>query len=50
MKSLRKRLRIIMVAITLTASKQDKDQDTSKPAAKRTQRKKTIWEGKVVNK
>jgi len=40
--SLRKRPRRITVAITLAANKQDKDQDTSKPAAKRTWRKKTI--------
>ena len=38
------------MATTLAADKQDKDQDTGKPAAKRTQRKKTIWESKVVNK
>ena len=41
-KSSRKRLRIIIVATTLAASEQDKDQNISKPAAKRTWRKKTI--------
>ena len=40
--SSRKRLRRITVATTLTANKQDKNQDTSKPATKRTWRKKTI--------
>ena len=46
----RKRPRKITVATTLAADEQDKDQDTGKPAAKRTRRKKTIWEGEVVNK
>jgi hypothetical protein len=49
-KSSRKRPRRITVATTLAADEQDKDQDTGKPAAKRTRRKKTIWEGEVVNK